>query len=186
MNLTRMMVTIAATLTLVSCSPASEAPETAPVTATPAAEMTSVPAEDFTAADQAELVRVTELIAAGKTVHAGLPNPPLGICGGAADQTLCRYEQLKAVNEWKSAYQGDYGAQRNVAFCLSTGCEGLRPDRVQGCAWRMVIVDAADPEMGEGDTMNAETECGRLSPTARTAAASHAARISAVIERQRG
>ncbi|PZO04815.1 MAG: hypothetical protein DCF29_09395 [Alphaproteobacteria bacterium] len=170
---------------LAGCGPAPT-PETAEVASPPVTAetvATSVPAESFTAADRQELDAALAKIRTGEEVFAGLPNPPLGMCVGK-DETLCRYEQLKGVRDWKEAFDGDYGAQRNVAYCLSTGCNGLKPDQVQGCAWRLVIIDAADPEMGQGDVMNTETECGQLSPTAREAAASHAARLAETIQRQ--
>ncbi|WP_313515483.1 hypothetical protein [Brevundimonas sp.] len=49
------------------------------------------------------------------------------------------------LREWKAAHEGDYAAQRNVAFCFrgSSTC-GVVPDRIQGCAWRVIIIDAAD------------------------------------------
>ncbi|MGU3457563.1 hypothetical protein ACLBV5_14740 [Brevundimonas sp. M1A4_2e] len=49
------------------------------------------------------------------------------------------------LREWKAAREGDYAAQRNVAFCFrrSSTCSVV-PDRIQGCAWRVIIIDAAD------------------------------------------
>lgn len=146
-------------------------------------EATSVPVDAFTAADRQELAAIKAKVLEGGVVFEGLPNPPLGLCVGK-DEMFCQYEQLKAVREWKAAYSGDYAAQRNVAYCLSNGCDGLRPDSVHGCAWRLVIIDAADPRMGDTDAGNADVECGRLSESGRKAAAAQAARIAETIARQ--
>lgn len=173
-----------ASLVLASCSPAAPASNPAEQGAAEPAAASVVPAEAFTPADQAELAAATRTIQEGGAVFVGIPNPPLGLCVGQ-DETLCRYEQLKAVRGWRAAYQGDYAAQRNVAFCLSTGCDGLQSDRVQGCAWRMVIIEAADPKVGGTDVSNMEVECRQLSEAGRSAAALQAARIATTIAQAR-
>ena len=59
---------------------------------------------------------------------------------------------------------GDYQAQRNVAFCLATGCgKAAIVDRVRGCAMRHVIIGAAHPEADASDAANLVQDCGSLS-----------------------
>ncbi|MEC7796675.1 MAG: hypothetical protein VX755_05070, partial [Pseudomonadota bacterium] len=64
-------------------------------------------------------------------------------CALAADTPLCRYEQLKFIREWRQAYGGEYQAQRNVGYCLSSQCNGVQQNQIQGCAWRAVIIESA-------------------------------------------
>lgn len=118
-------------------------------------------------------------------LYPGLPNPKITVC--TTDDAVCEADQLKFLKEWKTAHAGNYGAQRNVAYCLSSGrgCGGVVPDRVQGCAWRSVIIVSADPEMDEGDVSNFETDCRRLSEAGRVAADAQAARIKGLIDRSR-
>jgi len=171
-------------LPLLACeapaAPSAVASSPEPTAATATAE-TVVPPDMFTDADLAEHSAALAKVADGKEIYSGLPNPPLVSCGLAADETLCRFEQLRFIREWKEAYAGDYGAQRNVAYGLSRHTEGVVQNRVQGCAWRAVILNAAHPEADEGDVSNFETECSALTPSARTAADAQAARIVATI-----
>lgn len=146
---------------------------------TPSSRLVNVRAEEV----KNDLQPLLDRMAAG-SLYPGLPNPQIMRCGG--EDTLCQMDQLNFLREWEKAYSGDYGAQRNVAFCFraSSTC-GVAPDRVQGCAWRAVIIDAADPEMGDGDVSNFEVECGPLSQAGRIAADSHAARIKTLIAQRR-
>jgi hypothetical protein len=59
----------------------------------------------------------------------------------------------------KQALVGDYQAQRNLAYYLSTGAEGHTRNPVLGCAWRIVILksDRADAS----DQGNKTFDCDR-------------------------
>ena len=163
---------------LVSCGPPSvEGQEQT----SPATEMTALPTGAFTRADDAELTAALDRVEKGQTIFAGLPNPPLSSCALATDTPLCRYEQLKFVRQWRSAHEGDYQAQRNVAYCLGSKCDGVQQNKVQGCAWRAIIIDAADPAMSDGDVSNLNVDCGSLDPAGRAAADTQAARIKGLI-----
>jgi hypothetical protein len=62
---------------------------------------------------------------------------------------------------YDSALSGAYDAQRNVSFCLSTGCDqAIREDHALGCAWRIVIAGSSHPETGEGDEADRRRFCG--------------------------
>lgn len=170
---------IAMAAALAACGePGTDPQSTSSVATTP--QESAVPADMFGGADQTELEAVLVKVASGEAVFPGLPNPPLGICADP-DERLCNYEQLKFSRAWLKAYNGDYASQRNVAYALSQGGLGVRSDRMQGCAWRVVIINAADPQVGEGDVSNLELECGALSPAARAAADAQAARIASTI-----
>ncbi len=65
----------------------------------------------------------------------------------------------------KQALAGDYQAQRNLAFSLSSGFEGYQQDPVEACAWRIVILKSEHSEADASDTNNKDSDCERkLSP----------------------
>lgn len=98
-----------------------------------------------------------------------------GNCELAADGGWCRQSAKDMARDWPKALRGDYQAQRNVAYCLSGGCDGaVAVNRIQGCAWRIVIVSSGSPKVGATDTANLRADCGRLEPTEKTAAAMRA------------
>jgi hypothetical protein len=100
------------------------------------------------------------------------PQLPLANCDLANDPADCRQTQDSIKADYQKAWRGDYQAQRNVAYCYVYGCgEAVRPDRVLGCAWRMVIVAAADQRMDASDISNRKGACDRLSSDELTAAA---------------
>ena len=83
------------------------------------------------------------------------------------------------------AMRGDYQGQRNVAFCLSRGCDGAVFQRpITGCAWRMVIVGSGSPKVDSTDTANLKNECGKLDEVDRQAAAAQATTLMAKIPRR--
>ena len=83
-------------------------------------------------------------------------------CDAAPDKPLCE-SGLKQFKAWfPKAMKGDYQGQRNVAFCLMTGCDdAVRQDWITGCAWRMVLKAARDRRYDLGDKMNFDVDCGR-------------------------
>lgn len=75
---------------------------------------------------------------------------PLGFC--ADDDELCNLQSASTLKDLKAAYKKNYGAQRNVAFCLSTGCDGgVQINETLGCAWRIVILASGSLEIQSGD-----------------------------------
>ncbi|GLR51264.1 hypothetical protein KYK30_20525 [Shinella yambaruensis] len=86
-------------------------------------------------------------------------------CTGEKDAPLC--EGLK--QEWKRDYDaataGDYQGQRNVAYCLSTGCKSpfgntVRTNPILGCAWRVVIVNSGHLDADADDANEMSIYCG--------------------------
>ncbi|MBD9390156.1 hypothetical protein IB237_23425 [Agrobacterium sp. AGB01] len=62
------------------------------------------------------------------------------ICMVTSNDELCDATKLHFKSDWQNAIAGSYEAQRNIAFCLSTGCDGaVTVNPVDACAWRMVI-----------------------------------------------
>ena len=61
------------------------------------------------------------------------------------------------------AIKGDYQAQRNLAYTLSTGsgsANSLNP--MLGCAWYKVILLSGSEKVNDGDVGNVKVYCGRL------------------------
>lgn len=62
----------------------------------------------------------------------------------------------------KKALRGDYGAQRNVAFCLSNPeeCTGrFTSNRIDTCMWRMIILTSGHKDVGASDIMSHKIAC---------------------------
>lgn len=178
-----MRAAIFPSLLLIAALAACEAPpaEVAEANVAKPEPAVTVPADLFTPTDEQELDAALAKLSDGQPVFVGLPSPPLASCGTAADARTCRFEQLKFIRDWRKAYSGDYSAQRNVAYGLSREWQGVAQDHMQGCAWRAVIINAADPEVGAGDVSNLDLECGALTPAGRAAADAQAARIAQTI-----
>lgn len=83
----------------------------------------------------------------------------LGLCSGSKWPDVCEQTQKSFPADWRAANDGDYQGQRNVAYCLSTGCDGaVAVDRSAGCAWRMVILGSG-AAVDSTDIMNYRFEC---------------------------
>lgn len=61
----------------------------------------------------------------------------------------------------KKALAGDYQAQRNLAYYLTTGEEGVKADPVAACAWRIVILKSGHAQADASDTSNKQFDCDR-------------------------
>jgi hypothetical protein len=87
----------------------------------------------------------------------------LSSCIGAGDPAWCEGNRESFEREFPLAMKGDYGSQRNIAFCLREGCDGaVQKNPTLSCAWRIVIVASGDPEVSGGDTDNFSLACGGL------------------------
>ncbi|WP_026363027.1 hypothetical protein [Methylopila sp. M107] len=77
------------------------------------------------------------------------------------------------------AFKRDYQAQRNVSFCLVDGCDGaIQPNRMLGCAWRLVILASGSSKVDSTDTGFLDAYCAsRLSPTEKAAADAQASEL---------
>ena len=91
----------------------------------------------------------------------GAPNPPVtGVCL----KDVCEVNKAEFERrDWPKAWQGDYSAQRNVAYCRANGCDGaVETNRAEACAWRSIIIVAHVGTTHDGDTANLKMDCGEL------------------------
>lgn len=59
----------------------------------------------------------------------------------------------------KQALSGDYQAQRNLAYYLSTGADGHSKNPVMACAWRIVILKSGGAKVDDSDRSNKKFDC---------------------------
>ncbi|QQC25721.1 hypothetical protein I6H96_02335 [Brucella anthropi] len=101
-----------------------------------------------------------------------------GSCADDANKPFCESAAKDFKKRFPLAYKGDYQSQRNVAFCLSSGCDGAvirKP--IFACAWRLVIITSGSPDVDQSDTANTDADCGKLSEIDRLTAAAQAKEI---------
>jgi hypothetical protein len=105
---------------------------------------------------------------------------------GPCDSDMCIIGKTTTLIAMKGAYKKDYGDQRNLAFCLSTGCdEAIIQNVVAGCAWRIVILASSSAELDDSDQANFKLECGRLTGVQLATAKAQAATLyNTVYKRQ--
>ena len=104
-------------------------------------------------------------------------------CEGADRDCKASLTQFRTW--FPKAMRGDYQGQRNIAFCLSTGCDGaVRPRPLTACAWRLVIVSTGSKHVDQGDTANLKNDCGKLDETDRRAAAAQSVALLARMQRR--
>lgn len=119
------------------------------------------------------------------TASAAAQAPGLEFLSCLSSARDCEASQAQLKREWRVALKGDYQAQRNVAFCLRSGCDGaIARNGVFGCAWRMVIVASGSSKVDESDAANAQSDCGALSPIGRVAAEEQAKKLFLTIYRR--
>ncbi|MDE1992014.1 MAG: hypothetical protein KGI75_05900 [Rhizobiaceae bacterium] len=105
-------------------------------------------------------------------------------CSQSSDPANCRHTRETWPRDYHDAVAGQYQGQRNVAFCLSTGCDmAISRDEVLGCAWRIVIVDSKHRELDSTDETNLKHFCGPdyLDETGQQAAKKEAERFLAML-----
>lgn len=81
------------------------------------------------------------------------------------DADWCAKAEAVWTKDYEKATRGDYQGQRNVSFCLSTGCtefynQSIRPNPILGCAWRYVILESGHLSVDDTDTQNLKVFCG--------------------------
>ena len=82
-------------------------------------------------------------------------------CSQSGNPGNCQHTRDTWKTEYDDATAGKYQGQRNVAFCLSTGCDNaIQPDKIVGCAWRIVIINSRHAEQDDTDTTNLKHFCG--------------------------
>lgn len=93
---------------------------------------------------------------------AGEVESLMGTCAG---ETFCIASAAQFRREYPQAWRGNYQAQRNVAYCLITGCDGaVRQNELMGCAWRLVILASGAPQTDRSDGVHMRICRDRLSP----------------------
>jgi hypothetical protein len=104
----------------------------------------------------------------------------LGLCALAGDdQRWCEVTKEAFLQDYVKAKAGDYQGQRNVAYLLNRGQAPVRQNRIQGCAWRSVILASGHAQSDSVDTANLRIECSGLAPEERQASQ---ARASALLQ----
>lgn len=108
----------------------------------------------------------------------------LGHC--ESEKSYCSIDQKEFKKWFPKAMRGDYQGQRNVAFMLSGRGEAgaVIPNKITGCAWRMIIIASGSPKVDSTDTSNLKLECDRLSEVELEAAAAQAKTLSKRIGRR--
>lgn len=109
--------------------------------------------------DAARAAEVDDFIAPGQC--AGRSE---ALTSGMSEKSWCE-QGIKTYRKWYPlALKGDYQGQRNVAFCLITGCDGaVTINKPLGCAWRAVILVSGSRQVDQGDVMNFDSHCrGKL------------------------
>ncbi|APO76101.1 hypothetical protein AM571_CH03307 [Rhizobium etli 8C-3] len=86
---------------------------------------------------------------------------PVASCSVSDDVGNCEYTRTVWGQQYANAIEGNYQGQRNVSFCLSTGCSAaIVENRVLGCAWRHVIIASGHLELDQTDATNLKHFCG--------------------------
>lgn len=108
------------------------------------------------------LVAAFVLLPIASATAADWPKVDDYVAIGECPNDWCRSTRETWEKNYSAAISGDYQGQRNVAYCLSDGCEGaIRVNPVLGCAWRMVILESGHLEADQTDTTNLKYFCGR-------------------------
>lgn len=83
-------------------------------------------------------------------------------CAAAGAPATCKDSKERWERNYSEAIAGGYQGQRNVAYCLSTGCDipEFRKNPILGCAWRVVIVNSGHLAADEMDGKSLQLYCG--------------------------
>lgn len=105
------------------------------------------------------------------------PEPPASPVPAAEPKPASSMGQFDALEQ--AALDGDYQAQRNLAYTLGTG---IPNNPILACAWRIVIVESGDPQVDQSDLGNKTFDCERkLDADGLAAAEAQAKQISELI-----
>lgn len=145
------------------------------------------PASAVSAAATPSVGPTEDQMAAAVTAYSARPphdGPDLGLCVGAKlGDGACRATRYSFVTDnWPGAWKGDIERARNVAFCLSSGCDGaVMPSSVQGCAWNLLIAGSGSGLVEDVDADNLGLACGKLDRRSRQVAAIRAGELRHLI-----
>lgn len=105
---------------------------------------------------------------------AQLADDHLQMCLGD-NEKICEFSKKRFKAEYPKALKADYQSQRNVAWCLSHGCDdAVQKNTMLGCAWRLVIMGSGSTRVDSTDRDNFRLECGQLDKDERGAARAQA------------
>ena len=103
----------------------------------------------------------------------------LSVTGVMADEKSAVPTEVKSMADYeameKAALSGDYQAQRNLAYTLSTS---IPFNPILGCAWRIVIVESGSSQVDQSDTGNKAFYCDKLSADELLAAQAQAEKLT--------
>jgi hypothetical protein len=106
--------------------------------------------------------------------HIALPPgaPPAPVSGFCSSNGICETNRAKfELQDWPKAWRGDYQGQRNVAYCLASGCEGaVKVNQFGACAWRMIILASKHDDADDSDVSNLKLDCEKLDDVGMAAA----------------
>lgn len=104
----------------------------------------------------------------------------------ASDDISCRSTQKQLKAEFPRAMKGDYAAQRNISYCLTSGCSGaVDIDKTLGCAWRIVILAGGSTKITSADQSNFHHFCSAdLTDDDRSLSTAQARRLFSTIYRR--
>lgn len=101
--------------------------------------------------------------------YAAAVQPATLSCAVAEDPGYCASQRQDFLKAWPKANSGDYLAQRQIAFCYSSGCSGLvQINLVKACTWETVIVSTEKSDVT--DAFNFRQVCEQLTPVDRNIA----------------
>jgi len=103
----------------------------------------------------------------------------------------CYSNQRNFVMDYIYAFYDEHMSQQNVAYLLSGELlepvespkaammnritqEGIAPNPVQGCAWRLAILGSGGPQVDDTDTLSMQEDCGNLNAADQIAAKARA------------
>lgn len=83
-------------------------------------------------------------------------------CSQSSNAAGCKDTRATWTTNFDDAIGGKYQAQRNVSYCLSTGCDGaIRIDATLGCAWRQIAIETGHRQGDDSDASSLKQYCGR-------------------------
>jgi hypothetical protein len=133
----------------------------------------------FTAADRIALNDAEDRIATFDD-HARSGAPFITACTNLpfdSERMNCAVAGARLADSWPRAWRGDLVAQRVVSACFADGCSGaVAADRVQGCAWSLVVLSRGTKDANI-DAIGARERCSQLDAYALGAAKARAFEI---------
>lgn len=91
----------------------------------------------------------------------------LRVCSTADEEAraFCEASRKAFLRDYQAAKAGDYQAQRNISAMLAARgsidvVPGVEPNRLQSCAWGLVVLYSGHARADESDVAFARARCG--------------------------